>query len=442
MRTHDSLEFLPEHLPGYRRKSVDDFQIEDVHAANKPVVCVITSREAAYSETFIRDHIKRLPAEVKVLYGGRSNRTRAKFVTATAIQWLDSLVFGGAFPNRTADGRRLVSLLGRGADLMMRHVFCIRVVQLSELGLRRYLCRERVDAVLAEYGWTGVEVMRTCASANIPLIVHFHGADAYKRKWIEKHRSSYREMFAIASAMIAVSKDMVKQLGVLGAPQEKVFYNPCGVDVSLFDGADPAASPPTFLAVGQFVEKKAPHLTLSAFKKVLECEPQARLVMIGGGELLERCQQLTRALGMERAVTYEGVRSHQEVGAAMRKARAFVQHSVQASSGDCEGTPLSVLEASASGLPVISTDHGGIRDVVKDGETGYLVAEGDTDGMSRHMINLIRSPDLAAALGQTARAHVRANFSMEKSIATLTDIIEHSRHKQRNRLTVSKEGHL
>jgi colanic acid/amylovoran biosynthesis glycosyltransferase len=100
------------------------------------------------------------------------------------------------------------------------------------------------------------------------------------------------------------------------------------------------------------------------------------------------------------------------------------------------------LETSASGLPVINTYHGGIRDVVKDDETGYLVAEDDTDGMSRHMINLIRSPDLAAALGQTARAHVRANFSMEKSIATLTDIIEHSRHKQRNRLTVSNEGHL
>jgi glycosyltransferase involved in cell wall biosynthesis len=393
-------------------------------ASRKRVVCIISPREFSYSETFLRDHLKWLPAEMKALYGGSRHSEKVSRDAAAGLKLLDLMINGSEFPNRSADGRRLVPVAGRGVDLVLRHVFKVPKQPVSDLALRRYLRRERIEAVLAEFGQTGAQVARACALADIPLIVHFHGSDAYSRRWIEKYLSSYQEMFTIAAAIIAVSRDMMEQLASLGAPPDKLFCNPCGVDADLFAGADPLSAPPTFLAVGRFVEKKGPCLTLLAFERVVRKHPQARLVMFGGGDLLGVCQQLTKALAIKQAVSYRGARSRLEIAAAMRQVRAFVQHSVRATNGDAEGTPVSILEASASGLPVVSTRHGGIQEAVLDGETGFLVDEGDIDGMAERMIKLVESPDEAARLGQSGRRHILAQYSMEKRAAALMEIIE------------------
>jgi glycosyltransferase involved in cell wall biosynthesis len=113
----------------------------------------------------------------------------------------------------------------------------------------------------------------------------------------------------------------------------------------------------------------------------------------------------------------------------MRQARAFVQHSVQTSYGDSEGTPVGILEGGAAGLPVVATRHAGIQDVIIDGETGLLVDEGDVDSMAESMIRLGENPVLAAELGKAARKRICAEFSMEKSIDNLWGIIETTIHK-------------
>ena len=101
----------------------------------------------------------------------------------------------------------------------------------------------------------------------------------------------------------------------------------------------------------------------------------------------------------------------------------FVQHSVEAAGGDREGTPVSVMEAGASGLPVVATRHGGIPDVVVDGETGFLVNEHDTDAMAAAMCRLVSEPALAARLGCAARDRVRNNFSIEQSMSRLWTVL-------------------
>jgi len=196
--------------------------------------------------------------------------------------------------------------------------------------------------------------------------------------------------------------------------------------VSRFGGAAPADAPPTFVAVGRFVDKKAPFFTLLAFSKVLDSIPQARLIMIGEGPLWEAAQQLARALSISSAVDFRGVCPHAEVAASMQQARAFVQHSIRAENGDSEGTPVVVLEAGASGLPVVSTRHAGIKDVVVHGETGFLVDEADVEGMAGYMIRLAKDPQLAGGLGSAARKRIEVEFSMEKRIADLWTIINHS----------------
>ena len=116
--------------------------------------------------------------------------------------------------------------------------------------------------------------------------------------------------------------------------------------------------------------------------------------------------------------------SHDEVAEVMRRSRVFVQHSLVPASGDCEGTPVAVLEAAASGLPVVSTRHTGIVDAVIEGQTGFLVNEGDIDSMAEYIYLLLSDPARAAEMGQRARECITQKFSLEGSIETLRDILE------------------
>jgi glycosyltransferase involved in cell wall biosynthesis len=366
-------------------------------------ICVaFPNKGYSYSETFIRDHVERLPAEVSVLCGGMFPLFHSKGAQPLIPRWLSGLCY---FLRKTPGGEERVAGIER------------RVVV-------HFLKRTGARALLAEYGLTGVTLMEVCAAARVPMIVHFHGFDAYHETPLNRLGRQYPRMFESCAAVIAVSRDMEKQLLALGAVREKLHYIPYGVDVQLFQGADPATAAPVFLAVGRFVDKKAPHLTILAFRKVLERCPQARLVMVGDGDLWEACKQLVRALGVGAAVELRGPQTHDEVAVAMRSARVFVQHSVQASYGDSEGTPVAVLEASAAGLPIVSTLHAGIKDVVVHGETGFLVAECDVDTMAQHMIELALNPNLAAALGRAGRARIEEHFSMEQSIGNLWRIIQ------------------
>ena len=149
------------------------------------------------------------------------------------------------------------------------------------------------------------------------------------------------------------------------------------------------------------VEKKAPHLVLATFARVLRECPDARLHFIGDGALLGVCRDLAAALGIDHAVTFLGAQPHDIVEREMRQARALVQHSVIASNGDSEGTPVAILEAGAMGLPVVATRHAGIPDVVADGVTGFLVEERDVCGMATHMLALARNPASRASAGAT-----------------------------------------
>ena len=368
---------------------------------SRPTVCVISPQENTYSQTFVRAHKEYLPATIKSLYASD-------------------------YENLTDEHGPLVrpALAARLRRAVLRRSLNLDSNYFQQQALQRFFVRNRVDAVLAEFGPTATLVMDACQKLHLPLIAHFHGFDAYRQQTLEVFGRRYKKLFEISAAIIAVSRDMQTQLQELGAPVEKIHYNSCGVEPSVFSGADPLHSPPTFVAVGRFVNKKAPHLTLLAFKRTLESAPGARLVMIGDGPLWDACYQMTRSLDLAGSVELLGARSQAEVAETMQRARAFVQHSIRTQDGDSEGTPVAVLEASASGLPVVATRHAGIKDAVIDQKSGLLVNEGDVNGMAEHMTRLAQDPQLAAELGKAGREWVSSEYSMEKSIAKLWSIIQ------------------
>jgi len=322
------------------------------------------------------------------------------------------------------------SLLSRGIDKFRRIVAHETWDARERMAYEATLRRLRIDVVLAEYGTMGVEILDACRRADVPLVVHFHGYDASRKDVLQKEAARYQELFLYSAAIVVVSRAMKRKLIELGCPAGKIFYFPCGVDCDLFTGGNPAGSPPHFIAVGRFVEKKGPHLTLLAFAKAVSKCPDATLTIVGEGPLLGVCKDLARAMGIEDSIRFLGVQPHEVVLREMRKARAFVQHSVISSDGDSEGTPVAILEASAVGLPVVSTKHAGIPDVVIHEKTGLLSDERDISTMAEHMITVATNPLVAGKLGGRGAVLMRHAVTMDQSVGRLAKVMISAAHRE------------
>jgi colanic acid/amylovoran biosynthesis glycosyltransferase len=382
-------------------------------------LAIIFPNKSSTSETFIKAHVDHLPGVKKILYGGFFPRFSDGDVPLikTPKKNIASKLLGKLSPQRD-----------KGAEK--------QILQRNRIALENFLKENKINAVLAEYGPTGVAVMEVCQELSIPLIVHFHGFDAFHFETLQKHREGYIKLFDVANAIVVVSRDMERQLISMGASSDKVHYNVYGIDVDKFFPAPELNKLPVFLFTGRFINKKAPHLLIMAFAQVLKSVSNAHLIMIGdaglggSGELYMACRQLVKALKLEHAVTFKGALDSNSVAGEMRNAFAYVQHSVSAENGDSEGTPNTILEAGATGLPVISTRHGGIKDVVTDGENGFLVNEFDVDAMAQRMVDLSHHPEKAATMGHAARERAVNQFSLKQSIFNLSSIVDNAMAKK------------
>ena len=366
-------------------------------------LCIVQPHLDIVSETFLRVQAERLPANVTLVHG-------------------NPLQIG----DKPVRSQSLVCLALRKAHRVAIHrpYEWGRTKEYTK-SLLKVFRKRRPDVVLAQFGPTGVLTLEACRRSGVPLVAHFHGYDATVRHVLQTHRQSYPLLFEQAAAIVVGCCDMEERLISLGAPVEKVHVSyEAGVDLKSFSLADVASAPPTFVSVGRFVEKKAPHLTILAFAKVHAEYPEARLRMIGDGLLLGACRDLSEGLRVQGAVSFLGSQGEEVVRRELCSARCFVQHSIVATNGDSEGTAISILEAGAAGLPVVATRHAGIAESVVHGTTGFLVDEHDVDTMASYMLKLAREPELAAELGRNARKRIGEHYSSERCIARLWSIIE------------------
>lgn len=284
--------------------------------------------------------------------------------------------------------------------------------------------KHKIGLVYAEFGQTGAEVCDLCDRLALPLVVNFHGADISSYEILEKYTAKYQRLFEVARVVVGVSKKMCRTLQEMGCPKDKIYYLPCHPDPSFFDlHADIKSN--QILAVGRFVDKKAPYYTLLAFQQAVKIKPELTLNFIGDGPLLNTCKNLTRALKIPN-VTFHGALSHEKTKSLFSKSAIFVQHSIIPDSGDSEGTPVSILEAAAMGMAVVSTKHAGIPDVIEDGKMGYLVEEHDVDGMAKYIIDLSLSEEKRVNIAEYSRQKVAQSYSNERYKTFLKEIIEKS----------------
>nr|WP_246261138.1 glycosyltransferase family 4 protein [Alteromonas ponticola] len=291
--------------------------------------------------------------------------------------------------------------------------------------IKRFIIRNNIDLVLAEYGSTGVHVMDACAAAEVPFIVHFHGWDAYTDYMLETFGDAYQVMFKRAAKVVAVSRHMKSQLVAIGCPENKIAVIPCGADLPAELAKSTYQPVKKFIMVGRLTPKKGPLNSLKAFKEVVSSFPHVKLDIIGDGQLKQEIESFIAEHALEDNVTLLGPLDHDKVVKHLLDSDCFLQHSVVSENNDHEGTPVGVLEAMMIGLPVIATRHGGISDVMTHEESGILINEHDIESMQHYMKLLVSDPAMAESIGRKGRDTALERHTAAISIANLKTTIEH-----------------
>jgi sugar transferase (PEP-CTERM/EpsH1 system associated) len=272
-----------------------------------------------------------------------------------------------------------------------------------------------------------LETQICAALARVPARVHgVHGRDMYDLYGTNRKYNLFRKgMRPLIHHYTAVSRDLAGWLvSSIHVPPSRVtqIYN--GVDTVRFHPArrrDPAMFPPGFLpegafvigTVGRFQAVKDQPTMARAFVRLLEICPSARqhvrLLLVGDGPLAAECRRVLQEAGAVDLAWLAGERS--DVPELMRAMDLFVLPSL------AEGISNTILEAMASGLPVLATRVGGSPELVEESETGALVPPSDPSAMATAMLAYVSDPDLAIRHGRAARVKAESQFSWESMVA-------------------------
>ena len=285
----------------------------------------------------------------------------------------------------------------------------------------------RYDAIHCHFGPNGIlaAALREVGVLDGPIVTTFHAYDLtkYVRKW---GRGLYEHLFAVGDLFLTISEHWRGRLVELECPPERIRLHHMGVRCD--GGERPATSaepgrPVRLLGVGRFVEKKGFADAVRAVGTLRKRGIAVTLDLIGEGPLGREIEALRERLGLVECVRLLGPKSQVEVAAALRDSDILVSPSVTAADGDQEGIPVVLMEAMAAGLPVVSTRHSGIPELVADGRSGYLVAEHDVQGLADKLAVLIADPEQRRAMGQTGAEIVAAEFNIETLNAQLEGIL-------------------
>lgn len=288
--------------------------------------------------------------------------------------------------------------------------------------LKPLLAQLQPDVIHAQFGPAGVLVAPVARSLRIPLVVTFHGYDISQLTQQAYWREQYRQhLIGEHVSAIGVSNFICRKIEDMGFFPERVHLLHGGTNLDQFTYTDPTSRYDgkhiNCICIGRLVAKKDPVSLIKAFSiahKATIGEKVLTLTMVGGGPLFAEAKKIAEELFGENqhVVRLLGTVPHSTLNTILQNSHIYMQYGVTAPSGDHEGQGISLVEASASGLPVIVTDHNGFPDVILHEKTGLLSPEGDVQAMAHNLLALIEQPALWRVYGINGRAHMERHFSL------------------------------
>jgi len=300
----------------------------------------------------------------------------------------------------------------------------------SKKKISKIIQERNIHILHAHFGVDATYAVDACRSMKIPLVVTVHGYDItrlprfkiFPLSWLHYY-FKFKTLVKNATLFLAVSNHIKQKLIAQGVPEHKIQVHHIGVDIDKFHyRQDPDSEIIDIVTVGRLTEKKGTKYLLDAFNRVFSEQRNIRLIIIGDGPLKNELIEYARKLECFNNVVFEGQLSHDEVQGKLQSAHIFVLPSVTAQDGDQEGLGMVILEASATGLPIIATRSGGIVDAVFDGESGYLVDERDVRQLSERLKRLANNRAERIEMGYKGRGFIEEHFDIRKQTKKLEEL--------------------
>jgi len=274
----------------------------------------------------------------------------------------------------------------------------------------------RPALIHAHFGTDGLLALPLARALNVPLITSLRGYDVTRSdsallrsgrlSWM-RYALGKKRLQRDGALFLAVSDALRARAIARGYPEAKTLTHYNGVDLDRFRPDAMPREPGLILHVGRLVEKKGTKVVIEAVAGIVG----AKLAIIGEGPLRKTLERQARELGDR--VSFLGALTSDDVAQWMRRACVLAAPSLTAADGDAEGLPNVVVEAAASGLPVVGTAHSGIPEAIDEGISGFLVPENNVGALATRLAALLVSESRRNEMGIAARRLAERKFSRQ-----------------------------
>ncbi len=391
------------------------------------------------SETFVLNQITAFidmgfEVEIVALQKGDTQNTHAawtKYNLAARTRWLQDEPTG-----KVAKLRHRASQTLRGIH---------RKNTWQALNLKRYgaesrnlilsaICGQvatpfRADVFIAYFGPAGVTAakLRELGVIRGKIATIFHGIDISSREVLNHYTPEYQQLFRRGDLMLPISDLWAGRLQKMGCPREKIAVSRMGVDMTRFSPrpVKAPATPLEIISVARLTEKKGLHVAIEACRQLKEQGMAFRYRILGIGPWERRLRTLIEQYQLEDVVEMPGFKPSHEVKAMLDDADVFLLPSVTGADGDMEGIPVALMEAMAVGIPVVSTLHSGIPELVEADKSGWLVPENDARALAQRLaaFSQLDTNELAPVI-KRAREKVEHDFNQQVINRELASLLQ------------------
>ena len=391
------------------------------------------------SETFVLNQITAFidmgfEVEIVALQKGDTQNTHAawtKYNLAARTRWLQDEPTG-----KVAKLRHRASQTLRGIH---------RKNTWQALNLKRYgaesrnlilsaICGQVVaplhaDVFIAHFGPAGVTAakLRELGVIRGKIATIFHGIDISSREVLNHYTPEYQQLFRRGDLMLPISDLWAGRLQKMGCPREKIAVSRMGVDMTRFSPrpVKAPATPLEIISVARLTEKKGLHVAIEACRQLKEQGMAFRYRILGIGPWERRLRTLIEQYQLEDVVDMPGFKPSHEVKEMLDDADVFLLPSVTGADGDMEGIPVALMEAMAVGIPVVSTLHSGIPELVEADKSGWLVPENDARALAQRLATFSQlDTDELAPVVKRAREKVEHDFNQQVINRELASLLQ------------------
>lgn len=290
--------------------------------------------------------------------------------------------------------------------------------------VKRLLSRLSPDLLHAHYA-SSYGFLAACTGFH-PFMLSVWGSDIYRAPYRPHLRPLVRRALKSADLIGSTSSDMAEETRrhlPPGGGSSKIEITPFGVDTGFFHPAPSLSNEPVIGTVRQMKPVYGLEYLLEAFASIRREIPGARLLLVGDGYHRPALEQLAGRLSLKESVTFTGYLSQEKLLPLLHSMRVFAMPSLSESFG------VAALEAQACGIPVVASRVGGLPEVVRHGETGYLVPPADPEALAQHLHCLLVDYELSIRMGERGRTFVCQNFDNRLAASRMEECYHRLLHK-------------